>query len=86
MRGKTENSRSYELLLAYVYEKAAEGTRRFHDSIQPEPETNSIDFSKNGHAYRLKAMNDGKYSLWTDDEEECGLIAENVLSKIGMAL
>lgn len=85
-RGKTENSRSYELLLAYVYEKAAEGTRCFHDSIQPEPETNSIDFSKNGHAYRLKAMNDGKYSLWTDDEEECGLIAENVLSKIGMAL
>jgi hypothetical protein len=84
--GKMENSRGYELLLAYVYEKASECTRCFHDSIQPEPEANSIDFSKDGHAYHLKATDGGKYTLWTDDAEDCGLSDENVLSKLGMTL
>ena len=85
-RGKTENSRGFELLLAYVYEKAPIDGRCFHDSIQPAPETSSIDFAKDGHAYRLKATGSGKYSLWTDDEEESGLSDENVLSKLGMSL
>ena len=85
-RGKTENSRGFELLLAYVYEKVSIDGRCFHDSIQPAPETNSIDFTKDGHVYRLKATGSGRYSLWRDDEEEPGLSDENVLSKLGMSL
>ena len=85
-RGKTENSRGFELLLAYVYESVPNDGRRFHDSIRPEPETNSIEFSKDGHAYRLKATGAGRYSLLTDENEEVGLRDEDVLSKLGMSL
>lgn len=85
-RGKTENSRGFELLLAYVYESVPNDGRRFHDSIRPEPETNSIEFTKDGHVYRLKATCAGSYSLFTDENEEAGLTDEDVLSKLGISL
>lgn len=85
-RGKTENSRGFELLLAYVYESVPNDGRRFHDSIRPEPETNSIEFTKDWHVYRLKATCAGSYSLFTDENEEAGLTDEDVLSKLGISL
>ena len=85
-RGKTSNSRSYEILLSFVYEHAPAESRRFHDSIQPTAVANSIAYSQDGHDYSLQVTWNGTYTLMVDNEEKTGLTADQVLSQLGLTV
>lgn len=83
-RGKTENSRSYEILISYVYQKAPYDTRKFYDSIQPPNVANSIEYSTGEKDYRLQSTANGTYSLTINGVEQKDMSGKDVLTKLDL--
>lgn len=85
-RGKTENSRSYEVLISYLYEHAPSADRMIYDSIQPTNVANSVEYSAGGNKYRLQIAANGTYALTINGQEQKGLCVDDVVEKLGFQL
>lgn len=83
-KGKTENSRSYEILISYVYQKAPCDTRKFYDSIQLSNVANSIEYSSGEYEYRLQSTANGTYSLAINGFEQKNMSGKEVLTKLDL--